>query len=163
MNYERLNQILNETTVQLRKGDVVSEKDVGPLRVVTIDAMPHVDEAAPSLVKVDMEMLVIGVDREVAERHRAELISLLDDYPDPKSLREGPSYLGVGAVLGDQGAAFQLFALGEVLGLWKIFSPGRLGLKGERANMLAGMGLILISGYKHEEKTTETGPSDPAR
>jgi hypothetical protein len=146
MNLQRLHEILDRTTVQLRKGEQVTMERVGPLDVVTIDAMPHESEALDSLEKVDMELLVVGVDGEEAKKYRSELVSILDKYPDPKRLAKGPSYIEVGAEIGDQGAAFQLFALGKVLGLWEVITPATLGLK-ERARELAGMGMIMISGY----------------
>lgn len=147
MNLKLLHEILSHTTVQLRKGDVVREEQAGPINVVTIDAMPHVDDALPSLELVDMELLTVGVDKEEATKRRAELISILDDYP-PERLAGGPSYIDVGAEIGDQGAAFQLFALGKVLGLWEVITPKTLGINGEKASELAGLGFIMISGYK---------------
>lgn len=111
MNLKRLYEILNETTVQLRKGEMVH----GEGGVLRIDAMPHVSEAQPHIEKVDLEFLVIGVDKAAAEKHRTELISILKTYPDPDRLAGGPSYIEVGAEIGDQGAAFQLFALGKMM------------------------------------------------
>ena len=148
MNLKLLHEILSHTTVQLRKGEIMREKQVGNINVVTIDAMPHVNDAIPSLELVDMELLTIGVDKEEATKRRAELISILDDYPKPERLAGGPSYIEVGAEIGDQGAAFQLFALGKVLGLWEVITPKTLGINGEKASELAGLGFIMISGYK---------------
>jgi hypothetical protein len=125
MNLNRLYEILNETTVQLRKGEI----------------------AAPDLEKVDFEFLWIGVNRAKVEAYRQELIQLLNTYPRPDRLAGGPSYIEVGAELGDQGAAFQLFALGKVLGLWSIITPTSLGMSGLEAKEMAGQGFIMISGY----------------
>jgi hypothetical protein len=147
MNLNRLYEILRHTTVQLRKGDVVTETKAGPVTVIQIDAMPHESEAIPSLELVDMEFLTIGVDKAEAAKHEAELITILDTYPRPERLAGGPSYIEVGAEIGDQGAAFQLFALGKVLGLWKIITPKTLGISGAHAKELAGSGMIMITGY----------------
>jgi hypothetical protein len=147
MNLDRLYEILRHTTVQLRKGDVVTETKAGPVRVIQIDAMPHESEALPSLELVDMELLTIGVDKAEAAKHKAELISILDTYPNPARLQGGPSYIEVGAEIGDQGAAFQLFALGKVLDLWGIITPRTLGFSGDDAKHMAGTGFIMISGY----------------
>lgn len=144
MNTSRLYEILQATTVQLRKGEVV-EKDGN---VTTINAMPHVDEAKPEVERVDMEFLVIGVDKTAAEVHRDELVSILNTYPEPERLAGGPSYIEVGAVIGDQGAAFQLFALGKALGLWDVITPAKLGMTGDMARQMAGQGYIMMSGYK---------------
>jgi hypothetical protein len=148
MNLERLYKILEYTTVQLRKGEPVTHTVVGPLAVTTIDNMPHESEAMPSLELVDMEMLTIGVDKDEAAKLKPELITILDTYPKPERLAAGPSYIEVGAEIGDQGAAFQLFALGQVLGLWKVITPKVLGFEGAEAREFAGRGLIMISGYK---------------
>jgi len=149
MNVDRLYEILNETTVQLRKkGEVVTEEDLPNVRVTTIDMMPHESEAKSGIEKVDLEFLVIGVDKAGAEKHKAELISILKTYPQPDRLAGGPSYIEVGAEIGDQGAAFQLFALGKVLGLWGVITPATLGFKGKEARDMAGSGFVMISGFK---------------
>jgi len=148
MNLKRLYEILGETTVQLRKGDVVRHERHTNLDVITIDAMPHESEARPDIEKIDMEMLVIGVDRAKAQQHRDELVSILREYPEPERLANGPSYIEVGAVIGDQGAAFQLFALGQVLDFWQVITPTKLGLTGETAMEAAGRGFIMISGFR---------------
>lgn len=161
MDLRRLYEILGETTVQLRKGEMVhgdkhlvdaikegKEIDKLPGGVVTIDAMPPLDEAPDTLEKVDMEFLVIGVDKAAAEKHRAELVAILNTYPAPERLANGPSYIEVGAEIGDQGAAFQLFALGKVLGLWEVITPASMGMTGEMARQMAGNGFVMMTGFK---------------
>lgn len=149
MHLDHLYQILAETTVQLRKGEPVVEEQGGDIHITHVYAMPHESEATEDLVKVDCYFIVVGVKKAKAEEHRAELKAILDTYPDPERLKGGPSYIEVGGVIGDQGAAFQLFALGEVLGFWKVITPTTLGFKpGPAADMIAGQGLILISGYE---------------
>jgi hypothetical protein len=163
MDLKRLYEILNDTTMQLRKGDVVhgdkplvdalktaktpEDFEKLPGGVVTIDAMPHHKDAA-GVEKIDLQFLVIGVDKAKAERHRAELVSILKTYPNPERLAGGPSYIEVGAELGDQGAAFQLFALGQALRLWDVITPATMGFDGEEAAEMAGQGFIMISGFR---------------
>lgn len=161
MDIDRLYKILNETTIQLRKGEVIhgdkplvdaikaGAEDL-PGGVVTFDMMPAVAEAADGLIKVDLEFLVIGVHKAKAEQHRAELIALLNTYPNPDSLAGGPSYITVGAEIGDQGAAFQLFALGKVLKLWDIITPEVFGIEGKEADEAAGLGMVMITGFTPE-------------
>jgi hypothetical protein len=152
MNIDRLNQILNETTIQLRKGAEITESS----GVVEIFKMPHVSEAQPWVEKIDLHFIVVGVDKERAEQSRSELIELLKTYPQPDRLVGGPSYIEVGAVLGDQGAALQLFALGQVLGLWKVITPATLGFKeGPTSDQMAGGGFIMISGFKGDPNEKE--------
>jgi hypothetical protein len=126
MDLEKLYDILTETTMQLRNGELVREE----------------------IELVDMQFLKIGVDKQEAERHRAELMALLDAYPQPERLAAGPSYIEVGAAIGDQGAAFCLFALGKTLGLWEVITPATFGFAGQEAADLAGTGMIMITGYR---------------
>lgn len=128
MNLERLHKILSDTTKQVRKDD---EVDAGT-------------------EKVDLEFMQIGVNKEAAEKNKSELIEILNTYPQPDRLAGGPSYIELGAEIGSQAAAFQLFALGKALGLWNIITPASLGITGPEANKLAGSGLIMITGYKSE-------------
>lgn len=161
MNLDRLYKILNETTMQLRKGGVyegtpelVEQAKRGgdePLKgggVLEIYAMPHESEAHPGVEKVDLEFLVIGVDKAKAEEHRAELVDILKTYPQPDRLAGGPSYIEVGGEIGDQGAAFQLFALGKVLGLWDVITPATFGMSGAEAREAAGRGYIMMTGFR---------------
>ncbi len=148
MNITRLHEILNDTTVQLRKGEEVEKRSANGIEVTEVYAMPHVDDALPEIEKVDLEFLVIGVNKAKAEAHKAELIEIMDTYPNPERLAGGPSYIEVGAEIGDQGAAFQLFALGKVLGLWGVITPASLGITGDQAVQMAGSGYIMMSGYK---------------
>lgn len=146
MDLDRLYKILNKVTVQLRKGEEFEEHQEGNLKVVEVFMMPHESEVS-NFVKVDCVFLTIGVDKEKAEKYREEIITILKNYPQPERLAGGPSYIEVGGVIGDQGATFQLFALGEVLGLWKVITPKTLGMDDVEARQLAGVGMILISGY----------------
>jgi hypothetical protein len=151
MDLNRLYHILGDCTVQLRKGPEVERERVGPVDVTHVYAMPHESEAKPEVEKVDVTFMVIGVDKAVAEAHRAELVTILNAYPEPDRLAGGPSYIEVGGVIGDQGAAFQLFAVGQVLGLWQVITPRTLGFTGDTEREMAGRGLVMITGYKRSE------------
>jgi hypothetical protein len=159
MDLAKLHDILRDTTTQFRKGAVyagtpglVGQAERGEELtgggVLEIYAMPHVDEAPPGLELVDVEFLAIGVDRTRAEARQAELLAVLAGYPEPDRLAEGPSYIEVGAAVGDQGAAFQFFALGKVLGLWDVVTPATFGLSGSEARRMAGLGLVMITGWR---------------
>lgn len=145
----KLHQILETCTVPLRKSSVVEQRETAGLQVTEINAMPHVDER-PDLMAIDLDILVVGVNVTEAKKHRQALIAILEEWPND-SLKSGPSYIDVGADLGDQGMAFQLFAMGEVLGLWRVITPTRLGLSGKDAEYAAGIGYVLIAGYKMGE------------
>lgn len=147
MDIDRLHVILGETTALLRKGEEVTERQEGNLKVTEVYAMPHEDEAS-KLQKVDCIFVTVGVSKQKAEQHQDELISILREYPEPDRLAGGPSYIEVGGVIGDQGTAFQLFALGEVLGLWKVITGKTLGMDDATARQMAGTGFVMISGLK---------------
>jgi hypothetical protein len=153
MNLQRLHEILGDTCIQLRKGETIERTTIGDLSVTNINAMPHVDRLVEvdGFEKIDLHFIVIGVDTVLAKKRRDELIAILNEYPDPDRLALGPSYIEVGADIGDQGAAFQLFALGKVLGLWDIITPASLGFDGDFAAEAAGRGFIMITGYKKDQ------------
>jgi hypothetical protein len=75
---------------------------------------------------------------------------LLADYPDPERLAAGPSYIELGGVVGDQGLALMLIGLGELVGLWAVINPKRLGFTGKKADEMAGSGYVMCSGLKPE-------------
>lgn len=150
MNLSRLHQILGETTIQLRKGAEVEHRQVGNVAVTEIYAMPSADslKESPEIEKIDLVLLVVGVDKKKAAEHKDELIAIMKEYPEPDRLKGGPSFIEVGGVIGSQGAAFQLFALGQVLGIWNIITPRTLKLEGDVVRELAGKGLIMIDGFR---------------
>jgi hypothetical protein len=145
--------MLDKTTKEFRKGEEVEESiyggvGVGGFGVVDIYAMPHVS-TAKGLELVDCVFIVVGVDNAMADIVKDDLIGLLNDYPNPDRLAAGPSYMEVGAVLDSQDYALRLFALRQVLGLWKVITPGTMGVvEASIARQMAGSGFIMISGYK---------------
>lgn len=148
----RLLQILSETAYQLRKGEKVVEHKVGNVEVIELNTLPH-ESVIDVGEKVDCHFIVVVVDKSTAKKYKDELLQILKDWPSeawgvpvPK-LEDGPSYIHVGGVLGDQGAAFQLFALGQVLGFWDVITPEKLGITGSEADELAGNGLVMIDGF----------------
>ncbi len=154
----KLFNILTSCTFLIRVGDVVSEEQVGPLSVTTIDAMPSEDEVKnKELQIVDCILVKVGVDKAEAEKHRAEFIATIE--PLRSVLEPGPSYIAIGAYIGDQGAAFQFMALGEVLGLWTVFTPKTLGvMDATQLREYAGRGYVMIGGYarKGESELEQT-------
>jgi hypothetical protein len=151
MNLNKLYDILDDTTVPLRHGEVVSEKTKDGIHVVQIDAMPHKDDPeAADLHKVDMILLSVGVHMGRAQERKAELVEFLKSFDDQAMLAGGPSYIHMGAAIGDQGAAFRLFALGQALDLWRVVTPKAFGMQGEEAERAAGLGYVLITGWRPE-------------
>lgn len=157
-NLDKLYEILRETTSQYRKGPEMEESNVGNVGVVEIYMMPHESEIPQGSEIVDMHFVSVAIDKEAAEKRRDDLVEILDAYPDPDRIAGGPSYIEVGGMIGDQGAAFQLFALGKALKLWDVITPERVGMEGQNAREMAGMGFIMITGYHKGGKTVE--PAD---
>ncbi|THK37663.1 hypothetical protein EHS39_13590 [Ensifer sp. MPMI2T] len=145
----RLHAILVDCTRQYRLHEKMVERDVGGMHVVTYEALPHASEAPPEHTVVNCTLLKVGVDRDKAESHRAELRQLI--APMEPILKLGPSFITLGAEIGDQGAAFQLMALGHFLGFWRIVTPEDLGFTGAKAEQAAGLGYVMLAGYQREE------------
>jgi hypothetical protein len=69
---------------------------------------------------------------------------------DVHRLAEGPSYLELGAWLGDQKIALTVMALGVHHKAWQVITPTSLGFTGKEATEMAGLGLLLIDGLSPE-------------
>lgn len=164
MNITALYDILRETTGQLRKGEIIqgtpemvawansgASEEAAPGGVLEVYAMPKdTDPSFDGLEKIDLHFVTIAVNKANAEKRRADLIAILDSWPNPEELAGGPSYIAVGGTIGDQGSAFELFALGKVLGIWDIITPETFGATGEEARRMAGAGFIMCTGYRPE-------------
>jgi hypothetical protein len=162
MDLNRLHAIIRATTYEFRRGrvfegtpELVAQAEAGAEQLVgagtlEIFAMPHVSEAPDSVQLVDMVFLEVGVDVDGARAIRGELVGILNDWgwPDEGALEKGPSYIAVGARIGDQGAALRLFALGKILGLWGIITPESMGFEGAEARDFAGRGFLMIDGFR---------------
>jgi hypothetical protein len=81
MDTNKLYKILTETTVQLRKGDMVEEKKIGMVKVVQAYFMQHVSEVTDKDVEfVDVHYMIVGVNKPLAEKYRDEFVALLKTY-----------------------------------------------------------------------------------
>jgi len=60
------------------------------------------------------------------------------------------SYIELGAWVGDQGVALMMMGLGELLGVWKLYTPQKMfpGIPNSLASQLAGSGYITIKAEK---------------
>lgn len=115
--------------------------------VVDVWAMPYIEDAPPELIQVDCHFIIVGVNKKLAEAHKDEFLEILRTYPQMDRLKGGPSYIEVGAHMGSQDGAMLLFAIGEVLGFWKVVTPKVLGIEGQPGHNLALAGLVNISGF----------------
>jgi hypothetical protein len=145
MNHARIHEIIALTTLPLRKGAEVTERQVGDLHVTEVFAMPREGDVDGFLAKVDVHFFTVGVSQKAPE-YRDELASLLAEWPDNR-LTDGPSYIESGGELGSQEAALCLYGLGEALGFWNVVTPGKLRITGEQADQMAGAGFVMCSGF----------------
>lgn len=146
MNTTELYRILKESTVSLRKGSVIVDKDDEHIHVTEIWAMPHVDDPTfTKYPKEDVGPFVVAIFPVKAEENKSKLIDIMRTYPDQDRLRKGPSYIEVGAVIGSQEAAFKLAALGKYLGLCDIMSPLSMGFDGKSSVDMITSGFFFIS------------------
>lgn len=147
MDKMRLMEVLNETTYLISKGARTRRKTQeieGLLWGVVLSAD---DIRAHRLERVDCEFVEVGVDVEKANQYLDELVALLDTYPSPEQLLEGPSYKHVSDVVGDDVTALRLFGLGHVLGLWAVLTPTDFGVEPVLVEEAADLGMIVISRY----------------
>src|SRR5882724_4591501 len=149
-NNDELYKYVNACASQVRKSDKVTTRKTGNVQVTEIFAMPSRDEieAAADLQFVDLHFIEIAVNKQLADQGRALFIDWCDSYPRPDRLAEGPSYIELGGVLGDQGFALMVMAVGKILGLWSILIPKMFGIEGAEADQMAGVGHVMISGYR---------------
>jgi hypothetical protein len=144
----RLNDIVARSTVMLRKGEPVTESvSENGVKVTHIWLMAHGDEAPPMMPRVDVHFMTVGIIPE-GDELKDEFVSALSGYPALDRLAGGPSYIELGGELGDQGSALRMIALGSHYGLWQAITPALLGLTGPEADQMAGMGLVMMSGYQ---------------
>jgi hypothetical protein len=142
---------LNASTAEFRKGaEVVEEAPKGGVQVTHVYGMPHYHDAPAGMILHDLVFIKVGVDPDAAERVRDVLEDWLRAYPEPERIAGGPSYIELGAQLGSQDYALRLMALGAQLDLWKLITPGTFGFNNdaEEARMMAGRGMVMISGWK---------------
>lgn len=147
MNTSELARIARDTTTVYRKGEVVNEHPVTDgVTVVEINNYPHADTAQRELV--DMVFVEIGIDLPKAQAQRSAIVAAFGDYIGPESglnYREGPSYLHIGADLGDQETALRLMALCSVLHIGRLMTPMHIGAEGRMAQDLAGRGFLYLT------------------
>ena len=62
----------------------------------------------------------------------------------PARMKEGPSYIELGAWLGDQHTALMVMALGSHLGFFELLTPRLMGIEDENAvKQMAGSGYVM--------------------
>ena len=154
MTPEEIMPILGECCSMFRKGDPVTEHLVGEVKVTEVWNMPSINdrEKYSADLFVDVHFVWIGIDMARAEKQRAPFIAQCDSSA---LLATGPSYIAIAMETGGQDQALCFMALGEALGLWRVVTPERLHLPLDMRDRAAGMGWVMISGYRNGETTNE--------
>ena len=151
---EALNEAIDSSTIVYRKGDIITDKQVGRVHVTEVYAYPQTP--ARDAV-VDLQFINVGAtdDPVTADEFRALIAAAVGTGPYPVSaddLRGGPSYIALGGWLGSQEYALRYIALGELLGMWKAITPAALGITDpEMAGQMAGMGFVMAAPYDVDE------------
>ena len=143
----KLIDLITQSTVAYRKGEVMSTEEYPGLQVTHFYFMPSAGESKTTLVDVHFFKVGLAPDVNVDDL-KVKLVEALDEYPQPERLVGGPSYIESGAELGSQQIALQLYGLGELVGLWEVITPEKLHITGPKADELAGAGLVMMTGYK---------------
>lgn len=144
---------VHEATAEFRKGPEVSQHQEGGLLVTEVYAMPPTEAAVAveESAKVDVVFMVIAVDRLRAEAAWPAVEDVLRSVNASHALRlvGGPSYIELAGILDcEQDTALRVMAIGEVLGKWSVMTPMSLGITGDAAREMAGMGFVMIDGFR---------------
>lgn len=158
-----LQDYLQRATTVYRKGDVVSFEPRGShVDVVVIDAFPALPEGLTTTI--DCHYVHVGFTEALAELSHQEFYDLVASategvfqYMHISDWSSGPSYISIGAWLGDQTLAFQFMACVQAHGLGKVITPASLGVTGERGEAMAGAGYVLLSGLNEPVVTFREG------
>jgi hypothetical protein len=148
MNTEAITEIVEHATIVYRKGEelTVTERPNGQT-VVEIFGYPHVSESPTPTT--DMVFLSVGFTDDACVM-RKELLRAIGDGIGPETEQDwhkGPSYIVIGADLGEQDLALRFMALCQHVGISKVITPKMLGFDDpEQALTMAGMGCLLIDG-----------------
>lgn len=64
---------------------------------------------------------------------------------DSERLKQGPSYIELGAWLGSQTVALLLMGLGAHFDFWEVVTPAALGITGGTAQEMMGQGFVMVA------------------
>lgn len=148
MNFEVIRQCFDDCVRTYRKQQDVTQWNSagGFMGVLEINTDPHESTMPERLTKVDVHFFMVGVDKDRALEWRPALIQALME--DAEALKRGPSYITLGHLIGDQQAALMLMGLGQVMGLWGVVTPAMLRVPPEQQERAAGVGYVMISGFR---------------
>jgi hypothetical protein len=151
-----LGQLLIHETIVYRKGAEVTEREVGGVKVVEVFGYPQTPSRGEL---VDVHFVNVGFTERAADREGLRSVVAAacaevghnDVTVSEHVLAEGPSYILLGAWLGDQELALRFLALAYHYGCAPPpITPASMGLSGPTADELAGRGYVMLGGWKSE-------------
>jgi len=139
-------------------GPTELEELIAFVREVTTHFHEPMPDPAPAPV-VDVHFFRVVVDEHFDKARFVELLEAAAAKPGEfceislDRFRQGPGYIEIGGWIGDQTLALLFMACGQIADVWEVVTPARLGLSGERAELMAGAGYVMVSGYHPETLT----------
>lgn len=165
---DELHELLNDLTIPLSYGGVIgyplSDRLKGVIAQLDDTKIEKDGQFGPLTVSRFWNQ-VIGVDATEARRLRPGVVAAIVGTRDEPvygragdyDLTTGLNYIALGAMIGDQLAAFRLLGLGDVLRLWDVVAPDTLlgyALNDPVGQDMAGKGFIMASGWHPDGLTT---------
>lgn len=151
MDIDALYSIMSTCVCTFRKGDPVVRFEENGVATVIYTDMPHISDAPdfrPTKL-IDVYFFWVAIDEEKATPFKSAFYHAVKSAAG--MLQRGPSYIAIGGEMGDQTAGLCAMALGQYFGFWRVVTPSMLGLEGKRAEHAAGLGYVMISGFKEQE------------
>ena len=144
---------VHQATIVYRKGEVITEHDIGALKVFVIDDFPALPEGLTTTV--DCHFVNVGFTESLAGMSHQEFYELVIACPDGafqsmhlEDWARGPSYIEIGRWIGDQTDAFRFMACCSAHGLGDVITPERLHIPEASRDLAAGNGYVLLSPLK---------------
>ena len=161
--FSRLHDYIDDATIVYRKGEVLSETTVNGLRVVTIDNFPALPEGLKT--GVDCHFVTVGFTEKLAEWDHQEFYDAVIAAGQGSYVTmtkeiwaQGPSYITIGAWIGDQTTAFRFMACVQAHGLGRVLTPATLGITDPAAaDASAGGGMVMLTGLKDPSTVEAVG------
>ena len=134
--------------IERRAGEPeVSVSESSGMVVAEVKAYP---EAPANAVRADVHFVVIAPTEGFPDPDI--LVQTVRNAAGPgefgevslEALAGGPSYITLGGWLGSQDLALMLIGAVELAGIADAVTPGLLGLTGDRADQMAGMGFVML-------------------
>ena len=118
----------------------------------------HTRRVTPSPGAIDVGVFHVDFITEFSpEKFTSLLFDWIDhgdgafgDKPDRTRLAGGPSYIEWGGLIGDQTMALLVMACGAKAGVWNVITPKTLGIEGDKAAEMMGLGFIMTDGLRQE-------------